>query len=90
VAAFDVYEDFYKYKSGIYEYTAGDLVGGHAVRIVGYGTENGVDYWKVANSWDWYWGEAGYFRIRRGTNECGFESEITSANADVQRSLKDK
>lgn len=53
VAAFDVYEDFMKYKGGIYEYTAGKFVGGHAVRIVGYGSENGVDYWTVANSWDW-------------------------------------
>jgi len=77
VAAFDVYEDFYKYTGGIYEYTGGDYVGGHAVRIVGYGTENGVDYWKVANSWDTFWGEDnGYFRIRRGTNECCFDEEI--------------
>jgi cathepsin B len=90
VAAFDVFEDFYQYKSGIYQYQAGDFVGGHAVRIVGYGEENGVKYWKVANSWDWYWGEEGYFRIRRGTDECGFESEITSGNADVDRSLKGK
>jgi cathepsin B len=90
VAAFDVYEDFYKYKSGIYEYTGGELLGGHAVRIVGYGVEDGTPFWKVANSWDWYWGEAGYFRIRRGTNECGFEDEITAAIADVSRSLKDK
>jgi len=90
VAAFEVYEDFYKYKSGIYYYTGGAFVGGHAVRIVGYGTENGVDYWTVANSWDYYWGEAGYFRIRRGTDECSFEEEITAAGADVERSLKDK
>jgi len=89
-AAFDVYEDFYKYKGGIYEYTGGELVGGHAVRIVGYGIEKGVPYWKVANSWDWYWGEEGYFRIRRNTNECGFEDEITTATADVERSKKNK
>jgi len=89
VAAFDVYEDFYKYKGGIYQYTGGELVGGHAVRIVGYGVEKGVPYWTVANSWDYYWGESGYFRIIRGTNDCGFEDEITTATADVSRSLKD-
>jgi cathepsin B len=91
VAAFDVYEDFYSYTGGIYEYQGGDYVGGHAVRIVGYGTENGVDYWKVANSWDTFWGEdGGYFRIVRGTNDCEFESEITSGAADVARSQKNK
>ena len=38
------------------------------MRIVGFGTENSVKYWKVANSWNPYWGEKGYFRIVRGTN----------------------
>jgi C1A family cysteine protease len=37
----------------------------HAVEIVGYGRENGIDYWKVRNSWSSTWGEQGYFRIQR-------------------------
>merc|ERR1711964_590240 len=43
----------------------------HAVLVVGYGTDNGVDYWKIKNSWAADWGENGYYRIVRGENKCG-------------------
>jgi hypothetical protein len=42
--------------------------------IPGLWTEKGMDYWLVANSWSPAWGEKGYFKIRRGTNECGIET----------------
>jgi len=76
--AFTVYSDFENYESGIYHHVSGSALGGHAVRIVGWGTESGQDYWKVANSWNPYWGEKGYFRIRRGNNEVGIESQVTA------------
>jgi C1A family cysteine protease len=52
----------------------------HAVEIVGYGTENGIDYWKVRNSWGNSWGESGYIRIQKSssTNDigvCGLAAE---------------
>eukprot|EP00457_Paulinella_chromatophora_P006294 gb/GEZN01006312.1/.p1 GENE.gb/GEZN01006312.1/~~gb/GEZN01006312.1/.p1 ORF type:complete len:391 (+),score=51.12 gb/GEZN01006312.1/:237-1409(+) len=80
-AAFTVYEDFENYTCGIYYANAGaKSMGGHAIKIVGWGEENGQKYWKCANSWNPTWGESGYFRIRKGVNECGIESLVTSSN----------
>ena len=47
-------------------------MGGHAVVIVGWGVENGINYWIAQNSWGPNWGENGYFRIQFG--QCGFDS----------------
>lgn len=73
-AAFTVYEDFPSYKSGVYIHTTGSQLGGHAVKIIGWGVEDGVPYWLIMNSWNDKWGDNGTFKIRRGTNECGIES----------------
>jgi cathepsin B len=78
--AFTVYEDFEDYDGGIYKHVTGGMAGGHAVKIVGWGSEDGTNYWKVANSWNPYWGEKGYFRIAYG--EGGIDDEVIGSSAD--------
>ncbi|KAL0244511.1 hypothetical protein GEMRC1_008595 [Eukaryota sp. GEM-RC1] len=78
---FSVYSDFMSYRSGIYHHQTGYLQGGHAVKMIGWGVENGQKYWLVANSWGTGWGESGHFRIRRGVNECNIESMVTAGQA---------
>jgi len=82
-AAFSVYEDFLPYKSGVYHHTTGQMLGGHAVKILGWGVDAGQDYWIVANSWNEDWGNKGFFNILRGTNECGIEDGITAGMPKV-------
>jgi len=74
--AFKVYNSFMSYKTGVYSKKWYEFIpkGGHAVKIVGWGTESGTDYWLVANSWTATWGDAGFFKIKRGVDECGMET----------------
>ncbi|XKL62056.1 hypothetical protein PGB90_001889 [Kerria lacca] len=75
-----MYPDFYVYKSGVYQHIKGDSMRGHAVRIIGWGIDNLTDipYWLAANSFSQKWGENGYFKIKRGTNECAIEENVTA------------
>jgi cathepsin B len=77
-AAFDVYADFLSYHSGVYRHTTGEFVGGHAVKILGWGVDNGTPYWIIANSWNPTWGNQGYFWMLRGKDECGIEDGVVA------------
>jgi cathepsin C len=51
----------------------------HSVLLVGWGIQDGEKFWKCLNSWGEEWGENGYFRIRKGTDEDSIESMAEAA-----------
>ncbi|WP_228489244.1 C1 family peptidase [Raineyella fluvialis] len=75
-ACFTVYEDFYyHYTGGVYTYnssTAGKVIGGHCICIVGY--DDNQQCWIAKNSWGSGWGESGYFRMSYGS--CGLDAQM--------------
>ena len=70
---------FQTYRSGVLRsYACGNAVD-HAVLAVGYGQENGINYWIVKNSWGTTWGDQGYIKIgmangKRGV--CGINQDV--------------
>lgn len=64
--------DFSRYKQGIYNNPYCGDVPNHEILVVGYGTEDGHDYWLAKNSWGKDWGDNGYIKMARNKrNQCG-------------------
>jgi C1A family cysteine protease len=74
-----IYQDFIDWDGkGVYVYNKrSEIIGGHAVVLMGWGEENGKLFWLVRNSWGSDWGKNdGYFKILRGVNHCEIEENV--------------
>ncbi|KAA8547147.1 hypothetical protein F0562_003587 [Nyssa sinensis] len=80
------------YLSGVFTGECGMALD-HGVAVVGYGTENGLDYWIVRNSWGTSWGENGYIRMERNvadtyTGKCGIAMQSSYPIKNAQNLAK--
>jgi len=76
-------EPFQFYSGGVLdadEYECDPQSLNHGVAIVGYGSDNGQEYWIVRNSWGSSWGEDGYIRLALGKGVCGVNTYVISGD----------
>ena len=72
----------------LFQLIAINIQGGHAIWLLGWGEENGTPYWLVANSWNSDWGDAGTFKILRGSDHCGIESAVNAGTPKLDNHPK--
>lgn len=95
VSAFLVYEDFYTFdpKKGVYKHNYNknnQIIGGHAVEIVGWGKEpDGTKFWWIKNTWGVDYGYNGYFKFLRGVDMCNIEDNVHGFFPDLYINYKD-
>ena len=79
IGAMVVYSDFVWYKGGVYRPTTAEVVGLHAIAVIGYDDPKGC--WIVQNSWGAKWGVGGYTQIGYGC--CGIDAQFEFYDPEV-------
>lgn len=78
--------DFQLYAEGVYNGTCSsdpyDI--NHGVLLVGYGSENGVNYWIVKNSWGSSWGDTGFIRMIRNGSPFGICAILSMSSYPIK------
>jgi cathepsin X len=85
-----VTDKFEKYKSGIFSQFVLLPMINHEISVVGWGSENGEEYWIGRNSWGTYWGEDGFFRMATGHHGLGIESDCSAGIPSFEKPSSDK
>merc|ERR1712123_484073 len=78
----DANQAFQAYSGGIFDSCYSQRVN-HAIAIVGYGTERGIDFWLVKSSWGADWGEKGFMKLKRGVKMCGIGAVIVTVDCKI-------
>lgn len=63
---------------------SGKSLGGHAIKVIGWGVEDDVEYWLCVNSWNKSWGDKGLFKILQGN--CGINRQMHAGLAQATTS----
>ena len=88
-ASFQLYDNFGPFfqqdPTGVYTEVSGTLIGGHCVKLMGWGVQDNTPYWLFANSWGSSFADGGYFKMMRGKNLCEIETYMSEGFTSRQK-----